>query len=894
MTLAEQPLTTDDATESAPGAVPSDPSDVVEAPIEQDADDVGDHDLAIDAALFTPAQVARSAWQMSWMAWLLLLIGGGAFVLAVLGLPRLSPRVTAEYQAVAAGGLMALAGIVPAVLAAVASGRPVTRLDGGRLLLQGVAGGVVRGYCLAWATAFVFPLLALVEAWSWLESPTGVGVSVGLLVLTTVGTPIVFLVLASRLNPGTSTLLAVRRALRTDDEDGANSARAATTLVKDLRDLAMSEYEDGDRRAVRHRMAGLASIAAGTTSQAVALLALEELGLVCQELVKDRDLTREGLALLGLVAARLPEESTVLLGRVVQENTDVWEAVIAKDASPKVAKAAVRVAITASLRPGPVPLPELGELLRAMSKATGNGHRLAVSHIRLVDRQVDVVHLPPNSPVAVAWIGARSGLGAEGLRPLVERLSLHNPDSKSGRAVLGAAARLVLLHTDRLSPTLPLRRVVKSLVEEGHARSLLRVGQSALHVDAPESDNSRGALLAELLRTWPSMGDDIRSWTNAIATMQNQVLLDHCAPALLPRVESLLTSHLNPDTIDLPSEVQLALVETVTKLRAAAAADAAERQDTDRLLGSLFTRLVHATVRGRLTDQATLELRKATAELVLDQESEYTATALARPAMPALVSGDGDYPLAWSLWWAERSEDDRAVADGAAWTDSMALALLAVAERAAQREPATPLALHDRAAHSKRGWTVGEAASAAAEAATDLLVAASPSLRRSVRSGLRGRSLPPVVLRPLLRSFADDPYALAVMAERLAQQSEPIDDVVVDLRRCLSDRSLVRDRDKDLPSAASALHRTAQLLDPGHPSRADVDELMATLTAYGQERDAPSGARTAARVLHRTGSSRPAHTSFRSSGGSRPPVPPPRPPQPGARHRAEDPPPPTA
>ncbi|SDF40588.1 hypothetical protein SAMN05660485_03292 [Blastococcus fimeti] len=1030
MTLAEQPLTTDDTTESAPATSSSDPFDGVAAPIDRETDAPEDDDPAIDAALFTPEQVSRASWQMSSMVWLLLALGGLAFLLAVLGLSRLSPEVTAEYQAVAAGGLMALAGIVPAVLAAVASGRPVTRLDGGRLLLRGVAGGIVTGYCVVWTVAFAFPLLALVEAWAWLETPTGVGVGVGLLVLTTVGTPIVFLVLASRLHPGTSTLLAVGRALRAHGGPEAGSVRAATTLVKDLRDLAMSEHKDGDRRAVRYRMAGLASIAAETTSEKVALLALEELGLVCQELVKDRDLTREGLALLDLVAGRLPARSTQLLGRVVQESVDVWKAAQVENASPKVTEEAVLTAIAASLRSGPVPLPALKPLLLGMAEATGSHHLLATAHIRLVDDMVGVVRLPATSPVAGAWVEARSRLGADGLRPLVERLSLSNPDSKSGRAVLSAAARLMLLHTKDLSPSPHLRRVIESLVAAGEARSLIRVAQYALHVDVPVSDRSRGVLLAELLRTWPEMGADVESWTDAVTTIQNQVLVDRCAPALVPRVESVLSTHLQKDLPDLPQGMQLALVETVTRLRSADSARTVPLLDTEKRLEPLFARLVHACVRGALTGPAALELRKSSAGLVLKQESSVEAAVLARPVMPALLTGDGDYPLAWALWWAELPEDDRAADDDPAWVTSMALALLAVAERASQREPAAPLALSDGAAHADREWTSGEAADAAVGAVTDLLatassgaltstlreiqrwvqgrpsaadpdvasaraaltldvlpagqdadarglvllshrlalrmrttslwpaepgtgspdaarvaaaadllrsagpiatapdalsrqvlqdlvtawwpgtanatgavdpavaevvaqlVATSPPIRRFVRTGILRGQARPTLIRPLIHCFAADPCVLARMAERLAKQnSAALADVVAELRRCLSDRSILRSRDRDLAETARSLARLQGILRPAHPSRDDVGELMALLAEHGARPGVPGGAHAAAEHLGRTAPKDSPETSFGASGSSRPPVPPPRPGQSGARHRAEDSPP---
>ncbi|SNS76358.1 hypothetical protein SAMN06893096_107206 [Geodermatophilus pulveris] len=693
------------------------------------ADEIHVEDPAVEARLFTAREVRRAAWHVSPLTLTLILLTVGVALLAATGLPFLPMGAEAEYHSAAAGGLMALAGIVPAVLAAVSAGRPVTRLDGGSLMRRGLAGWVVGIYCVAWGAAFTLPLLTLVHAWPWLEQPAGIGAGLGLLVVTTLGTPIVFLVLAARLHPRTSTLLAVSRAVRRNGQPSAADIRDRCALVKDLRDLAISEHEAGDRRAVRHRMAGLATIAASTPVREVAHLAFDELGLVCQGVCLDRDLAREGVALVRLAAEQLAASDPELLDRAISETAAIWTAVAKRDASPKVAEDAVVAATEIALLRGPAPQQALGALVTVLARADDGSRAWAVDHIRLVDERVDFPALPHDDPVAATWVETRRRLGPDGFLPLVHRLSallLHGGDRETTALVARAAAHLLLTHnTDPSLTSKSLRDDVQSLVRDGHAPALRRIAAAALKADHPAPDAARGVLFAELLRHWALLSkSQLEAVVRFLVGLPDDRLLDRVAPALLPRLNGLVPPTLlrtwGPDRTVLTVHQQFVVLRLVARVRSAAAHRDPSMADAHPLLNTVFSRLVDAGLVDALTEEHQTALRKLTAALVhqVGEVDPEAAAALAAPAIPLLVAGEGDFGAAWLLWWQREAKGLVPERTTSVWVASAVATLVALRARLAVLDAAAPLNLPAEDPHAGRGWTYG----AVAEAASDALV----------------------------------------------------------------------------------------------------------------------------------------------------------------------------
>lgn len=687
-------------------------------------------DPSVDAQLFPLSQVRQAAWHVSRLVMLLIALALTGAGTAAFGLRYLAPESSPEYESVAAGGLLALAGIVPAVLAAVASGRPVTRLDGGRLMLRGSAGWVVLVYCLAWTAALALPLLALVEAWAWLVSPTGIGVGLGLLVLSTLGTPIVFLVLAARLNPRNSSLLAVDRAIRSGAARTAD-VRARCDLVKDLRDLATTEHKTGDRRAVRYRMAGLATIAAHAPGSEVRHLALDELGLVCQAVARDRDLAREGIALLRRAAEAVPPTAVDLLDRVIEEAADVWATAARDGASPRVCEDAARTAIAVSLLGGDVPRPALAGLVREMGTATERAAARAVEQIGLVDhgpRSIDVVHLPSSHPLVPAWVDARSRLGNDGFLPLVRRIAAWTNDAgdtpRSIRPVIAAAATIVQSHTVGLSLVDSLRSDVKKLVQEGCTAALTRVAVAARDSEHDLADPGHGVLFAELLRNWSAMSSaELDAMVTTFSATTTDVLLDRCAPSLLPRLDTLVNPSLGRKwerkEVDFPEHLQIATARLLNRLRTAAVTRDPSLSTSPVLLEPVFARLMDAAMAGALTPETQLVIRKITAgsvQALEDQGAHDVAAVLAAPAIPVLVSSEGDYGPAWLLWWQRQAGGTLPQRPSPVWCAGLAVALVSLRIRCAPQDPGTPLDLPASSVVAGRDWTHGEASDAAADA----------------------------------------------------------------------------------------------------------------------------------------------------------------------------------
>ncbi|WP_040339570.1 hypothetical protein [Candidatus Blastococcus massiliensis] len=698
-------------------------AEALEAPPEITVEDV-----RVDARLFTEHEVRHVARRISPSAALFIavaVLAGATTGLVVWAFPSQAPP---DYHGVSAGGLMALAGIVPAVLAAVATGRPVTRLDGGQIMLRGLSRWVVGCYAVAWLAAFLVPLFSLVTPWGWLGSPAGLGAGLGLLVLTTLMTPALFMVLAGRLHPRESTLLAVARASRPARRDPSpEDLRSRCALVKDLRDLARSEFQSGDRRAVRYRMAGLATIAARTDVHDVVELALDELGLVCQEVVLDRDLAREGVAVLSEAARSLPPAEFSLHRRAVHELIRVWSAVVRGGSSDTLRDETVDgIVAIAGLR-GDEELPLLAMLLAEFAEdAEVPQDRLAAA-MRSIERRVDFVHLP-TGPAATAWARARGRLDPGGFTLLLARytaLTASGRVTDSARTIAEAAAALALSDAEehRLRSK-PLVTAVAAAVGSEHSKALLRAAVLAVWIGHPAADEARGVLLAETVRNLPRMdADDLDDLVDRVTQLPDDLLLDRCAPALIPALDAAVAPLLKPpgeDDAALHDARQRALVLLVTEIRTAAVMrDPRLADPLDGRIEELFARLVDGARTGALVSEPSEILRRRTAFLIHRVEALDAAAArtVAAPAVPLLLTAGGVFGPAWLLWSQEAGNRPLREQIPPEWVAGIVPALVTVRASMAAAGEDTPLGLPTADPHTVHGWTWG----AAAETATDAL-----------------------------------------------------------------------------------------------------------------------------------------------------------------------------
>ena len=691
------------------------------------APDFAVEDVRVDARLFDDREVRGAARRISPSAGLFILVAVLAGLLTGLVVWAFPSTAPPDYHGVSAGGLMALAGIVPAVLAAVATGRPVTRLDGGQIMLRGLSRWIVGFYAVAWLAAFLVPLFSLVTPWSWLGSPAGLGAGLGLLVLTTLMTPALFLVLAGRLHPRDSTLLAVAQASRPAKHTPTpEDLRNRCALVKDLRDLARSEFQSGDRRAVRYRMAGLATIAARTDIPDVVELALEELGLVCQEVNLDRDLAREGVTVFSMAARALPPGAFSLHRRAVRELTRVWSTVVRSGGSDTLRDETVDGIVQVAGLRGDEDLPLLAMLLAEFSTDDVPVDRL-VPAMRSIERRVDFVRLPTGL-AATAWARARGRLDPGGFKLLLARytaLTASGRVSDSARTTAEAAAGLALSDARglRLRSKVLVTAVATGVGSE-HARALLRAGSLALWSAHPAQDENRGVLLAEMVRNLPGMhGRDLDDLIEVITKLPDEILLDRCAPALLPALQAVVTPLLKPPgehDAARHEERQRALVLLLTDVRTAAAVrDPRLADPLHPQIEQLFARLVEAARTGALVAEPAQILRRRTGALLHRLEALDTAAAhtLAAPALPMLLTAGRAFGAAWLLWAQEgdqRSLGEQVPPD---WAERLFPALVAVRASGDAAGPDALLGLPGADPHARRGWTWG----AAAEAATATL-----------------------------------------------------------------------------------------------------------------------------------------------------------------------------
>jgi hypothetical protein len=713
------------------GLAPDPTVDLLGEP-QPDAPERQAEDARVDARLFTDTEVRRAARRISPAAALFICVAavaGLATGLSVAAVPSTAPP---DYHGVSAGGLMALAGIVPAVLAAVATGRPVTRLDGGRIMLRGLSQWIVAWYALAWLGAFLLPLFSLVAPWPWLGSPAGIGTGLGLLVFTTLMTPALFFVLAGRLHPRQSTLLAVARASRrAGDDPKADDVRRRCALVKDLRDLARSEFQAGDRRAVRYRMAGLATIAARTDIPDVIELALDELGLVCQDVVLDRDLAREGIAVFFEAARTLPPTHLALHRRAVRELVGVWSSAVRGGGSETLRDEIVDVVVHVAGLRGDETLPLLDHLLAEFDNTTGFPREKAISAMRAIEARVDFVGLP-SGLTATSWARARGRLDAAGFRLLFARyarLTASGKVSDSARGLASAAAWLAVsdVRDLRLRAKVLLGAVAAAPASD-RFRAVLRVATAAVWLDHPASEASRGVMLAEVVRTVPLMsGPELDELVAAITPLPDGVLLDRCAAALLPALESLVATLLRPagagDDPELHARRQGTLVLLLTDLRTAAAMrDARLADPIGTGIEQVFARLVEGVRTGSVVGEPSEMLRRRTAALVhrVAEVDGHGARTVAGAALPLLLTAHGVFGATWLLWWQEGSDGRLRDHVPAAWTGRLVPALLALRSTADAAELDAPLGLPAGDPHESRGWTWDMTTEAADAALTDL------------------------------------------------------------------------------------------------------------------------------------------------------------------------------
>lgn len=387
--------------------------------------------------------------------------------------------------------LLTMVGVVPGFASVLFVDRPVLLLDRGRVAIRGWITPLLVGYGLIWFTALVSALACANAA-----DPPNIYVRVAICcsLLATLLTPLIFAAVVRRLSPHASTEAVVAVAI---------GRHGTAMLAKNLRDVAVREFDAGDRPACEERLWGLASIAALSDQVDVRHNAIDELAFVVEhELLHDRDLALVGLNYLRVLAARRPE----LRRKLAEHFVDIAGAAITRDdVSGLVSKTAhvcldefadqadasllKRLVDQAGAAPAKSVKPHLDLLLRWCPRAPQAARESAARRaLHLVDRF-------ETAPQRVDYRLA-----------LLEQVYGDSAGKKKLNSIREEAMRLapdLLAGADRTNPTAPMARAeIRRAFERGSSALYLTMAEAVLDADLEVPTGAvdpRGALLGEYL-----------------------------------------------------------------------------------------------------------------------------------------------------------------------------------------------------------------------------------------------------------------------------------------------------------------------------------------------------------------------------------------------------------
>ena len=387
--------------------------------------------------------------------------------------------------------LLTMVGVVPGFASVLFVDRPVLLLDRGRVAIRGWITPLLVGYGLIWLSALVSAL-----ACASTTDPRAVYVRVAICcsLLATLLTPLIFAAVLRRLTPHASTQAVVARAI---------GRHGTAMLAKNLRDVAVREFDAGDRPACEERLWGLATIAALSDRTEVRDSAVDELAFVVEhELLHDRDLALVGLGHLRALSVRLPDVRRKLAVHLV----DIGSAVITReDVSGQVTKVAHAYLDEFSDQA------DASLLSRLVEQAQAAPLRRLRSHLDLIVR---FGARAPRKDQELAAQRALKQVARFDSIPVRARyrlilLELLYGDSAGGkkRASIRDEAMLLapdlLAGADRTNPTAPLARTeVRRSFRRGNSALYLMLADCVLdaEIDVPSGAvDPRGALLGEYL-----------------------------------------------------------------------------------------------------------------------------------------------------------------------------------------------------------------------------------------------------------------------------------------------------------------------------------------------------------------------------------------------------------
>jgi len=274
-------------------------------------------------------------------------VAGVPAVVAGIYLRKSATAYQPEAFSAAIGGLLALAGLLPAGYAIVLS-RATIRLDQGRFLRRNLHAVLVVliGAAIVAGLVISFAGLSLGEAGPW---QLLLGVSAALTLTVAFWSPLLIVNLLNQTTAASTTAYAVREIIRCE---GAQDGGKVTSLTKDLRDIGLEEWKKGDRRALHERLRGLLTVvsevapdgpavrnAGGSQSasrieRTAAEQAQDEFIFISESVVKDRDHAQFALSLIG---------DNIGLDNAEMVICSIWAAAAERGASRHVKKKAAEI-----------------------------------------------------------------------------------------------------------------------------------------------------------------------------------------------------------------------------------------------------------------------------------------------------------------------------------------------------------------------------------------------------------------------------------------------------------------------------------------------------------------------------------------------------------------------
>ena len=267
----------------------------------------------------------------------------GASPLAYFLSQSLTDQSTGRFVEVQVAALITLATFVPVVIALFLQGKPSMRIAGGRAVWWSSLGTATLIYALVLLGTGVVAIVQLAGGLSGNSIWRAIGV--GGMFCVIFWLPILIVTVA-RCSGAQFSSQSARELIASDLRGNPDQkyVEDLKTVIKDLRDAALTEYDEGNRRAVRERLKALTEIV-NCGEPSLADSSLQEISHVASRMVRDRELAVEAIDLLVTATDESTESTTTsdlskndweLQLRVVSELMSIWADAIESGASPKV------------------------------------------------------------------------------------------------------------------------------------------------------------------------------------------------------------------------------------------------------------------------------------------------------------------------------------------------------------------------------------------------------------------------------------------------------------------------------------------------------------------------------------------------------------------------------